>query len=53
MFSFEQKQQNGSEIKDVLTNLIVANVSQYVHVSIHHHVVHVKLPQCSMSVLCQ
>ena len=37
---------------EVLTNLIVVIISQYIHIS-NHYVVHLKLTQCYMSIISQ
>ena len=37
---------------NVLTNLIVLTISQYIHIS-NQQVVHLKLTQCSMLIISQ
>lgn len=40
------------EVKDVLTNLVMVNILQYIQIS-SYHIVHLKLTQGYMSIMSQ
>ena len=43
---------SGDGVMEVLTNLSVVIISQYIHIP-NHHVIHLELTQCYMSLISQ